>query len=116
MCNAPVMLIVLYRVLKCELSAEEFAMSIEGKTCCCDDTASTAKIQRHFRKVEMSGGDRNQSEVSLVAALVTACKGHSSKGGSETRHLEALFSMMRMLGLRPLYTQFPCKFTNRRVN
>ena len=91
-------------MIRGEYKAGEFVKSITGRPVCCDESALMGEINRHFRRLIVSECDTEEFHRSLSVALYQASAMFCAKGGSETRHLEALFSIMRMLGLRRVYT------------
>ena len=91
------------------MKAAELAHSAGKSPHCCDETAGVMKIHRFFRKfgrVDKSDlpDNRDSCELDLVSALIQASISCCGKDGTGTRHIEALFSMMRMLGLRLLFS------------
>ena len=90
-------------MLRGEYKADQFVNEIAWRPVCCDESVSMGKRNRHFRRLITSGGDKLESEHSLASALGQASDMFCDKAGSETRHLEGLFSIMRMLGLILVY-------------
>ena len=68
---------------------------------CCVDSACTLKIYRHFRTM-VDHDDITKSQNLLIATLDQGRMCVTDKGGSESTILEMIFSICRMLGLRPL--------------
>ena len=66
---------------------------------CCADTACAVKIYRHFKRLSTEGGIAASKE-SLRRATVQADT-VTDKGGSESTSIEIIFSICRMIGLRP---------------
>ena len=77
----------------------DFSASIRGRRECCDDTADMGKINRSLQRLLLRGDDRESFNIDLAQVLRQAMILHCSKDGCSTRHIEALFSIMRMLGL-----------------
>ena len=83
----------------------EHALSAGGIGHCCDETAGMVEIHRFFRRltcarVEDLCEERDLCETDIVSVPTQASIRCCSKDGMGTRHIEALFSTMRMLGLR----------------
>ena len=88
-----------HRVVRGELDPSEFARSVTGRSTCCERTATLGKINRSFRTEIRTGGSTSSLVTSLALGLEQTRENACGKDGSGTRHLEALFSMARMLGL-----------------
>ena len=66
----------------------------------CADSACTLKIHRHFKGVN-DFDETIKSQNLLIATLDQGRMCVTDKGGSESTILEMIFSICRMLGLRP---------------
>ena len=88
-----------------EKDPAEFAQLLGGTGQCCDETAGTMKINRFLRKLTQSNeaelcAKRDLCEFDSISTLTQASASCCNKSGNGARHIEALFSIMRMLGIR----------------
>ena len=71
---------------------------------CCADTGCARKIQRHFERM-VDDSERRACELSLIDAFNAAIICMALKGSIESAVVCRIFSICRMLGLRPRYAQ-----------
>ena len=69
---------------------------------CCADTGCARKIRRHFDRM-VDDSRRRVCELSLIDAFNAAIICMAQKGAIESTVIEKIFSIFRILGLRPRY-------------
>ena len=92
-----------FRVLHGELEPTEYVQSIRGNPLFCSGSSCEWKIRNIFRKLD-SDEERRLSEIFLVCAFLGAAAIIKDKLGSDNTAVEAFFSIIRMVGLKPRLT------------
>ena len=83
------------------MEKEEFIQDIKRSKSRCADTACAVEIYRHFQRLKTSC-EVTHSEDCLRRAIAQGIACVTGKGGSESTAIEMIFSICRMLGLRPV--------------
>ena len=90
-----------YRTIRGELDEWQYAHSLGGsKIGCCSDSGCEQKIHFAFKKARGGENATTAIEISLVLALQATKERHTTKGGADNQHIEGLFSICRMMGLK----------------
>ena len=75
----------------------------DGLTCCAD-TGCESEIRRHCERM-VDDSERSACELSLIDAFKATIISMVQKGAIESNIIEQIFSIGRMIGLRPRYAQ-----------
>ena len=102
----------LWRAARAEISVEEAVAQLERNPFCCAPSSFDRKALLYLSKFE--GRERFNLRESLKAVLISARTEFNKKGGSSSKRIEFLFSIVRMIGLKCPIGHAPslCSFVN----